>query len=264
MATVIKLRVFPQALPVPGQLPVARQVFSVLAERLATDGSAGGSNPSPRSGARGRARHPRANNGPVAPAGRGRNGGGGVGDDRGVERLVPLRALPHRRPHSLRLLAHLPPVREPVGADRRPPAWRLRARGESHTHAHRPLFPLELHLFVQNFTLSSCCRMSKLSHISGNSFHSLLSNAAAASTVCRAFWNEHCHSRLVPIVFFFLPEERSLGLMREPLYWQGFPGSVTPDYVPFQVWDTLQVSLSARLDLCSQPCRYSYPLRNYF
>lgn len=23
---------------------------------------------------------------------------------------------------------------------------------------------------------------------------------------------------------------------------QGFPGSVTPDYVPFQMWDTLQVN----------------------
>lgn len=25
--------------------------------------------------------------------------------------------------------------------------------------------------------------------------------------------------------------------------WQGFPGSVTPDYVPFQMWDSLQVAL---------------------
>lgn len=38
--------------------------------------------------------------------------------------------------------------------------------------------------------------------------------------------------------------ERPLGLMSEHLYWQGFPGSVTPDYVPFQLWDTLQVSSS--------------------
>ncbi|XVF03195.1 hypothetical protein REPUB_Repub04eG0240700 [Reevesia pubescens] len=29
--------------------------------------------------------------------------------------------------------------------------------------------------------------------------------------------------------------------VREATSVQGFPGSVTPDYVPFQVWDSLQV-----------------------
>jgi hypothetical protein len=28
--------------------------------------------------------------------------------------------------------------------------------------------------------------------------------------------------------------------------WQGFPGSVTPDYVSFQMWDTLQVKSFGR------------------
>jgi hypothetical protein len=35
---------------------------------------------------------------------------------------------------------------------------------------------------------------------------------------------------------------------------QGFPGSVTPDYVPFQMWDTLQVRLPARRELSLEPC----------
>lgn len=46
--------------------------------------------------------------------------------------------------------------------------------------------------------------------------------------------------------FFFIYITRNVNLMTYVNFEfarlvQGFPGSVTPDYVPFQIWDSLQV-----------------------
>jgi hypothetical protein len=183
-----------------------------------------------------------------------------------VERLLRRSALAHRRPHRIRLLPHLrqvTPLHSPCSVlfvfD--PLSSHARARtvpgsaaggGGSAAACSAPSCPRWVSLNIR------CPQLSPVSYHHTHQYSRMPATMWPCSTRCplgpllhilstpssSCEQNNHWSYELLSVklsLWLWTLLCWNL-LMGEASDWQGFPGSVTPDYVSFQMWDTLQVN----------------------